>query len=99
ELRTQAFVEPDDRAVLDEVNQPLESALDADREIKHRRTSAEAIDDRLNAIVEVRAGAVELVDEAHPRNGVLVGLAPDSFGLRLNARNSVETGDRAVQHA
>ena len=52
-----------------------------------------------DAVVEVGAGAVELVDEAHPRDAVLVGLAPDGLGLRLDAGDAVEHGDRAVEHA
>jgi hypothetical protein len=59
----------------------------------------ETILDHADAHLEVRAGAVELVDEAHPRDLVLLGLAPDGLGLRLDAGNAVEAGDRAVQHA
>src|SRR6185369_2021373 len=47
----------------------------------------------------VRAGAVELVDEAHPRHAVLVGLAPHGLRLRLYAGNAVERCNRAVEHA
>ena len=53
----------------------------------------------LHAAVEVGAGAVKLVDEAHARHAVLVGLAPHGFRLRLDAGNAVEAGDRAVEHA
>ena len=60
---------------------------------------AEAILDHLDAHFEIRAGAVELVDEAHARDVVLVGLAPDGLGLRLDAGDAVEHGDRAVEHA
>ena len=52
-----------------------------------------------DAAVEIGAGAVELVDEAHPRHAVLVGLAPHGLGLRLDAGDAVEAGDRAVEHA
>ena len=99
ELRAEALVEPDDRAVLDQVDEALEAALDADRQIQHRRTRAEAVLDHADAHVEVGAGAVELVDEAHPRNVVLLGLAPHGLRLRLDAGNAVEAGDRAVEHA
>ena len=99
ELRAQALVEPDDRAVLDQVDEALELALETDRQIQHRRASAEAILDHADAHVEVGAGAVELVDEAHPRNLVLLGLPPDGLRLRLDAGNAVEAGDRAVEHA
>ena len=53
----------------------------------------------VDAALEARAHAVELVDEAHPRHLVLVGLAPDGLGLRLDAGDAVEHGDRAVEHA
>ena len=48
---------------------------------------------------EVRADAVHLVDERDPRHGVLVGLAPDGLGLRLDAGDGVEQRDRAVEDA
>jgi hypothetical protein len=99
ELRAERLFEPDDGAVLDEVDEALEAALDADREIEHGRARAEAVLDHADAHVEIGAGAVELVDEAHPRDLVLLGLAPDGLGLRLDAGNAVEAGDRAVEDA
>ena len=51
------------------------------------------------AAVEVGADAVHLVDEAHPRHVVLVGLAPDRLGLGLHAGDRVEHRHRAVEHA
>ncbi len=99
ELGAEALLEPDDRAVLDEIDEALEAALDADRQIQHRRTRAEAILDHLHAALEARAGAVELVDEAHARDVILLGLAPHRLGLRLDAGNAVEARDRAVEHA
>ena len=58
----------------------------------------EPVDDRLDIGVEVGAGAVELVDEADPRNLVAVGLAPDRFGLRLDSGDAVEDGDGSVEN-
>ena len=49
--------------------------------------------------VEIGADVVHLVDEADARHVVFVGLAPDGFGLRLDAGDGVEHGDRAVEHA
>ena len=51
------------------------------------------------ALVEVGAGLVHLVDEDDARNAVLVALAPDGFGLRLDALVAVEHAHRAVEHA
>ena len=50
-------------------------------------------------VVEVRAGAVHLVDEHDPRDVVFGGLAPDGFGLRLDAGDAAEDDDRTIQHA
>ena len=56
-------------------------------------------DDLLERPLEVRADAVHLVDEADARHAVLVGLAPHGLGLRLDAGDRVEHGDRAVEDA
>src|SRR5207237_8029602 len=56
-------------------------------------------DDLIEGALEVRADAVHLVDEADPRDAVLVGLPPDRLRLRLDAGDRVEHGDRAVEHA
>src|SRR5207253_8990168 len=72
---------------------------DADRQVQYGRPRAEAVLDHADAHVEIGTGPVELVDEAHPRNLVLLRLPPDRLGLRLDAGNAVETGDRAVEHA
>ncbi len=61
ELRAEAFFMPDDGAVLDQIDEALEAAFDADREIEDRRLGAEALDDRLDAISKLAPGAVELV--------------------------------------
>ena len=54
---------------------------------------------RAQAHVEVGADLVHLVDEHDARNVVAVGLAPDGFGLGLDALVAVEHGDGAVEHA
>ncbi|EAQ30599.1 hypothetical protein NAP1_07465 [Erythrobacter sp. NAP1] len=95
----EVFVLPGDSTLVDEVDEAFEARFDADRQVQDSRGRTEAVDDRLHAVLEVGAGAVELVDEAHPRNLVLVGLTPDSLGLRLNAGNAVEACNRAVEHA
>ena len=60
---------------------------------------AEAVDHRLDAVLERGARAVHLVDVRDARYAVLVGLAPDGLGLRLDAGDGVETGDGAVEDA
>ena len=59
----------------------------------------EAILDHLDATLEVGADTVHLVDEAHARHVVLVGLAPHRLGLWLDSGDGVEHRDRAVEHA
>ena len=64
-----------------------------------RGHGVEAVADHLDAALEVGADAVHLVDEAEARHVVLVGLAPDGLGLRLDAGDRVEHRDRAVEDA
>ena len=83
----------------DEVDDPLEVRLRADRQLDGDGDRAESVDHGLHALVEVRAYPVHLVDVGDPRNAVLVRLPPDRLGLRLDAGYRVEEGDRAVEHA
>src|SRR5690606_15255671 len=99
ELRTEAFVVPDDRAVAHQIDQALEIGLGADRQVQGSRYRAETVDDRLDTVIEVRAGPIELVYVAHPRHAVFLGLAPHGFGLGLDAGDAVERGYGAVKHA
>ena len=89
----------DDRLHLDQVDDPAEVGLGADRQLDRHRVGAEAVDHRLHAAVEVGADPVHLVDVGDPRDAVLVGLAPHGLGLRLDAGDRVEQRDRAVEHA
>ena len=90
---------PDERLHLDQVDDALVVALGADRELEHGDVGVEAVLDRVDGGVEVGADAVHLVDEAHARHAVLVGLAPHGLGLRLHAGDAVEHGDGAVEDA
>ena len=78
---------------------PAEVGLGADRQLDRHGVRAEAVDHRLDALLEVRADAVHLVDVGDARHAVLVGLAPHRLGLRLDAGDGVEQRDRAVEHA
>ena len=99
ELGAQLLVMPDQRLHLDDVDDALEFGFGADRPGDDHRAGAQAVDHHVDAALEVGAGAVHLVDEADARHVILVGLAPDGFGLGLDAGDGVEHGDRAVQHA
>ena len=89
----------DDRLHVDEVDHADEVLFLADRDLHRHRVGAEALAHGLDGGEEVRAGAVHLVDERDARHLVLVGLAPDGLGLRLDAGDRVEDGDRAVEDA
>ena len=89
----------DDRLHVDQVDDPAELGLGADRQLDRHGVRAEAVDHRLDALLEVRADAVHLVDVGDARHVVLVGLAPHGLGLRLDAGDGVEQRDRAVEHA
>ena len=82
---------PVDRLHLDQVDDALELLLGADRQLHRHRVRAEALLDLLDDAQEVRAGAVHLVDERDARHAVLVGLAPDRLGLRLDAADPQNT--------
>ena len=71
----------------------------ADGQLDRHRMGAEPVDHRLDRGEEVGAGAVHLVHEGDARNAVALGLAPDRLGLRLDAGDRVEDGDRAVEDA
>ena len=88
-----------DRLHPDEVDDAGELVLGANRQLNRDGIAAELRDDLLEGPLEVRADAVHLVDEADPRDAILVGLAPDGLRLRLDAGDRVEHGDGAVEDA
>src|SRR5699024_5394883 len=82
---------------LQQVDDALELVLSTDRQLHDQRLRAEAVDDGLHGVVEVRTQLVHLVDEADARDVVLISLTPDLLRLRLNAFLRVENCDSAVQ--
>ena len=103
-LRAELFVAPDEGLHLDEVDETDERRVDflaagADRQVQHGGRGLEAGLHHVDGAVEVGADAVHLVDEAHPRDLVLVRLAPHGLGLRLDAGDGVEHRDGAVEDA
>ena len=89
----------DDRLLADQVDDALEVALGADRQLDANRVGAEACADAGHRRVEVGADAVHLVDEADAWHVVAVGLAPDRLRLGLDTGDRVEHGHRAVEDA
>jgi len=98
-LRAELFVVPDERLHVEQVDDALVVALGADRQLDHRGRGLETLVDAGEGREEVGAEAVHLVDEADARHAVLVGLTPHGLGLRLDAGDAVEHGDRAVENA
>ena len=90
---------PHERLHPDEVDHTCVVALRADRQLEHGAGRSEAVLDAVEGTVEVGTGAVHLVDEAHPRNVVLVGLAPHRLGLRFDAGDAVEHRNGTIEHA
>ena len=103
-LGAEFFVVPNEGLHLDEVDETNEWGVDfhtagTNWQVQHGWSCLKAVLHHLHRAVEVGADAVHLVDEAHARHVVLVGLAPHGLGLRLNASNRVEHGDGAVEYA
>src|SRR4051812_30812475 len=84
---------------LDQVDDADEVGLGTDRDLEHERVGREALDHHVDAAEEVRTGAVELVDEAHARDAVLLRLPPDLLGLRLDTGDTVVDRDGPVEDA
>ena len=98
-LGAQALVIPDDRLHGHQIDDALELVFLADGQLNGNRAGIEALADGVDGMLEVGAHLVHLVDEANARNAVLVGLAPNGLGLRLDAMHGIEHGAGAVEHA
>jgi len=97
-LLPQGLVVVHDLHLPDQVDDPGEQLARAERELDRDGLRSEPLADHLEALVEVRAHAVHLVDEDDARHAVAVGLTPYRFGLGLDAAHRVEQGDGAVEH-
>ncbi len=103
-LGAEFLVVPDEGLHLHQVDQPDEGlvalrATGPDGQVQHGRGGLQPVLDHVDRAVEVGADAVHLVDEAHARDLVLVGLTPHGLGLGLDAGHRVEHRDRTVEHA
>ena len=98
-FRAERFVLPENAAHLDQIDDATETVLRPDRQLDRHRIRLEAVDHGLDGVIEVGSHAVHLVNECQARHAVLVGLPPDGLGLGLHAGNSVEQGNRPVEHA
>ena len=77
---------------------PFEAVLDTDREYHDQRLGRQYIFDLLDYAIEIRANAIELVDEDDTRYFGLVGVAPVRLRLWLDATGAAEYADAAIEH-
>ncbi len=95
----QGLVIPDDTLHAHQIDDALELLFGADRKLDRHRLGAQALDNVREALEEIRPDFVHLVAEDDAGNLVLVALAPDRLGLRLDTLIAVEHAYRAVEHA
>src|SRR5580704_7054837 len=98
-FRAQRFLKPDNGFFLQEIDNPDEKIFLADGALNRHRMRGETVAHRFDGVLEIRAGAVHLVDEPEPRNVIFVRLAPNRLRLRLYTRHGVKNRDGAVQDA
>ena len=89
----------DERLHAHQVDDAPELVFRANRQLNRDGVALQLAANLRQRLLEVRADAVHLVDEADARHAVLVGLAPHRLGLRLDTRHGVEHRDRAIEHA
>src|SRR5699024_918166 len=82
---------------LEQVDQAHEIRLSADRELDGMGGGMQPLVHHVDGVIEVGAHDVHLIDEAHTRDLIFVGLMPDGFGLGFYAALGAEDGDRAVE--
>src|SRR5690625_3054157 len=85
--------------LLDEVDDALEVILGPHGPLDGHGVGTEALLHGVDHQLEIGAGLVHLVAEGDARDVVLVGLAPDRLGLRLDTLRGVEHGHRGVEDA
>ena len=93
------FVAIDDGVHLDQVDDPVELRLTADRQLQRQGMRAEAVDHHLQTVEEVGPDTIHLVDVADARDAVLVRLMPHGLRLGLDTSDRTEEGYGSVQHA
>ena len=81
------------------VNLAAELVFSADGDQNGSGIRAQLVVNIVQHVVEVGAGTVHLVDEAHAGHAVLGGLTPHGFRLGLHSCHAAEHHDGAVKHA
>lgn len=90
---------PDDRPAFDEINDAFEAVFSTDGALKDDKVPIEFLSKGCQRVIEICAGAIELVDEREGGDVVGLGLAPDLLRLRFNAGDGVQEKHGAVEDA
>ena len=85
-----------ERGHVDQVDDPADLVLRADRDLGRDHVLAERRLQALQAAEEVGALAVEHVHEHEPSEALLVGTAPEAIGLHLDPHHRVDDEHRRV---
>ena len=85
--------------LLDEIDDPLEVGLGADRQLDGDGVVAQLLLELVGDARRVGARAVQLVDEREARDVVAAHLPVDGVRLRLHARGAAQHQHGAVEHA
>ena len=84
---------------LHKINDAAERSFGTDRELNRNSIGFQSFFQHLDNAEEVRARDVHLVDIAHTRNVIFVGLTPYRFGLGFNAALGAKNRDGTVKNA
>ena len=90
---------PEDRLLVHHVDDSGELVLGSDGQEDGERVGAQLLAHVVQRVVKVGTGTVHLVDERDPGDVVLRRLAPDRFGLGLDAGHSAKHGNGPVEDA
>jgi len=99
ESRTERLIVPDDGNHSDQVDDTIESAFGANRQLHDSRVRTQPVTDHFDRVVKIGADLIHLVDEDHARDFILVRLPPDRFGLRFDAGIGIQQSNGAIENA
>mmetsp|Transcript_132112 Transcript_132112/g.381949 ORF Transcript_132112/g.381949 Transcript_132112/m.381949 type:complete len:468 (-) Transcript_132112:328-1731(-) len=99
ERSTKILTTPYDGFHGDKVDDTKEVGFSSDGQLQNSRCGSKKIDDGVDAEIKVRTSSVHLVQEAHTRDLVFVGLSPDCFGLWFNTGNTIKDSDSTVKNS
>jgi len=77
----------------------LQAIFFTDRDLQRNSICTKTNKDRVKASLKRSSRTIQLINKTNSRNAVFIGLTPNGFGLRLNTRDTIKNGHRAVQNA